>query len=344
VADAAQAAADAGVVPDKVTEFSPKKKGTVIRTEPPAGAKLEAGDKVKIVVSGGFPKLTYDDGKNILLANGANGKRFPAVAKGPTQDTDPTFSADGTEIAYVANRQVFLKDLTKKDATAVPLTDPGDKFSDLAWAPTVDQHVIAMFRDKSPGGKNEDQDLCLLQVLKEPQSPQCISEPDFNVEKVVRWSYDGKSIFALGVKPNRTGFGIVRWTSKKPFSADRNDWGKGKFVTDVSNPAKGVIDWSPLPPDGKTVAVVANFDSDAFQLYFAKAKDFPLTDAKPQGVRACKVAPRSDGKEIVVVQEDQFCSEANGQLARMPVKNPGAGQTNLGFSGDNPAFQPLTLE
>jgi beta-lactam-binding protein with PASTA domain len=344
VADAAQAAADAGVVPIKVTEFSPKKKGAVIRTEPPAGTKLKAGDKVKIVVSGGFPQLTYDDGKNILLANGANGKRFPAVAKGPTEDTDPTFSADGTSIAYVANRQVFLKDMTKKDATAVPLTDPGDKFSDLAWAPTVDQNVIAMFRDKSPGGKNEDQDLCLLRVLKEPQAPQCISEPDFNVEKVVRWSYDGKSIFALGVKPNNTGFGIVRWRSKKPFSADRNDWGKGRFVTDVSNPVKGVIDWSPLPPDGKTVAVVANFDSDAFQLYFAKAKDFPLADAKPQGVRACKVAPRSDGKEIVVVQEDQFCSEANGQLARMPVKNPRAGQTNLGFSGDNPAFQPLTLE
>ena len=122
VAAAAQAAADAGVVPVKVTEFSPKKKGTVIRTEPPAGTKLKAGDKVKIVVSGGFPELTYDDGKNILLANGANGKRFPAVAKGPTKDTDPTFSADGTKIAYVANRTVFLKDLTKKDDTAVPLT------------------------------------------------------------------------------------------------------------------------------------------------------------------------------------------------------------------------------
>ena len=89
VADAAQAAADAGVVPVKVTEFSPKKKGTVIRTEPPAGTKLKAGDKVKIVVSGGFPELTYDDGKNILLANGANGKRFPAVAKGPTEGHRP---------------------------------------------------------------------------------------------------------------------------------------------------------------------------------------------------------------------------------------------------------------
>src|SRR3954447_1506721 len=346
VADAAQAAADAGVVPVKVTEFSPKKKGTVIRTEPPAGTKLKAGDKVKIVVSGGFPQLTYDDGKDILLANGANGKRFPAVAKGPTKDTDPTFSADGTQIAYSANRRVFLKDLTKKDETAVPLTDPGDKFNDLAWAPTVDLNLIAMLRDKSPKGDNTDQDLCLMQVTKDPQAPQCIPEPDFNVEKTVRWAPDGKSIFALGVKTDASGqptaFGIVRWTSKKPFSPDAKDWGKGAFKSDISNPAKGVIDWAPSP-DGKTVAAVANLDSDAFQLYFAKPKDFLLTDAKPQGVRACKAAWRSDGQEIVVVQADQFCAEPNGQLARMPVKKPSAQQL-LGFSGDNPAFQPLTLE
>src|SRR3954451_7816224 len=346
VGAAAQAAADAGVVPVKVTEFSPKKKGTVIRTEPPAGTKLKAGDKVKIVVSGGFPELTYDDGKNILLANGANAARFPAAAKGPTKDTDPTFSADGTRIASSANRRVFLKDLTKKDETAVPLTDPGDKFNDLAWAPTVDLNLIAMLRDKSPKGDNTDQDLCLLQVTKDPQAPQCLSEPDFNVEKTVRWAPDGKSIFALGVKTDASGqptaFGIVRWTSKKPFSPDREDWGKGAFKSDISNPAKGVIDWEPSP-DGKTVAAVANFDSDAFQLYFAKPKDFLLTDAKPQGVRACKAAWRSDGQEIVVVQADQFCAEPNGQLARMPVKKPSAQQL-LGFSGDTPAFQPLTLE
>jgi beta-lactam-binding protein with PASTA domain len=350
VGDAAQAAADAGVIPVKVTEFSAKKKGEVIRTEPPAGTKLKAGDKVKIVVSGGFPELTYDDGKNILLANGANGKRFPAVAKGPTEDTDPTFSADGTKIAYVGNRRVFIKDLAKKDEPAVAVTDAGDKFNDLAWAPTVDQNLIAMFRDKSPGSKPEDQhkdqDLCLQQVTKDPQAPQCKDEPDFNVVKTVRWSYDGKSIFALGTKLDATGqpkaFGIVRWRSKKPFSADMNDWSAGKFESDISNPEKGVIDWAPSP-DGKTVAAVANFDSDAFQLYFAKPKDFLLTDAKPQGVRACKVAWRSDGQEVVVVQADEGCTEANGQLARMPVKNP-RGQQLLGFSGDNPAFQPLTLE
>ena len=122
-------------------------------------------------------------------------------------------------------------------------------------------------------------------------------------------------------------FGIVRYTSKKPFSPDAKDWGKGKFVTDISQPGKGVIDFA-ISPDGKRMAAVANFDTDAFQLYLGKPKDFLLTEAKPQGVRACKVAWRSDGLEIVVVQADESCREANGQLARMPVKSPARPSSN----------------
>ena len=189
VGDAAQAAADAGVVPVKVTEFSPKKKGTLIRTEPPAGTKLKAGDKVKLVVSGGFPELTYDDGKNILLANGANGKRFPAVAKGPTKDTDPTFSADGTKIAYVA-QPAACSSRTCRRRTTPRCRSPSPVTSSTTsrGRRRVDLNLIAMLRDKSPKGDNKDQDLCLLQVSKDPQAPQCIAEPDFNVEKTVRWA------------------------------------------------------------------------------------------------------------------------------------------------------------
>ena len=45
VAEAAQKAADEGLVPVKVTEFSEKKKGELIRTEPGPGTKLAAGRK-----------------------------------------------------------------------------------------------------------------------------------------------------------------------------------------------------------------------------------------------------------------------------------------------------------
>ena len=171
-------------------------------------------------------------------------------------------------------------------------------------------------------------------------TPQCIPDPGINLEKNVRWAPDGKSIYAFGVKGLGT-FGIVRYKSKKPFSPDAKDWGKGKFVTDITTQNKGVLDFS-ISPDGKRMAAVANFDSDIFQLYLGKPNDFTLTSAKPQGVRACKAAWRSDDLEIVIVQADAVCSEDNGQLARMPVDHPDKQQL-LGASGDNPAFQPLSL-
>ena len=165
-------------------------------------------------------------------------------------------------------------------------------------------------------------------------------DPQINLVKTVRWAPDGKSIFALGAKPGDV-FGMVRYTSKKAFSPDAKDWGKGKFVTDTSIPGKGVIDFS-ISPDGKRMAAVANFDTDAFQLYLGKPKDFLLTEAKAQGIRACKVAWRSDNLELVLIQADEGCQEANGQIARMPVGQPSKQQT-LGLSGDNPVFQPLSL-
>ena len=173
----------------------------MIATVPPAGTKAPAGTKIKLIVSGGFPELTYDDGKNILLANGANGKRLPAVAKGPTLDTDPTFSADGTKIAYVGNRRVFVRDMSKPDSTAVAVTQPGDKFSDLAWAPTVrperDRDVPRQVARRQPQGPGP----LPAPGQQGPAAPQCLNEPDFNVLKTVRWAPDGKSLFALGTKP-----------------------------------------------------------------------------------------------------------------------------------------------
>ncbi len=336
VAEAAQKAAESGLVPETVNQFSDKKKGTLIGTIPPAGTKLAEGAKIKLLVSAGFPQLAYDDGKNVLLVDGSNGKRLGAIAKGPQIETDPTWSFDGTLVAFRGGKRIFLSDRSKPDEDVQTLTSESDAFSDLQWAPTVDINLIAMFRKKG-----NDQDLCLLTVSKDKPPPQCISDPEVNLIKTVRWAPDGKSIYALGVKG--TAFGMVRYKSKKPFSPDAKDWGKGKYVTDVTQPGKGVIDLA-ISPDGKQLASVANFEGDLFQLYLGKPKDTLLTEAKAQGVRACKVQWRSDGIEIVVVQADELCSEANGQLVRMPVKNPRNGQRQLGLSGDNPAFQPLNLE
>jgi beta-lactam-binding protein with PASTA domain/Tol biopolymer transport system component len=337
-ATVATEAASRGLVPKVVPAFSTVKAGAVIRTQPPSGTRLKAGQTLQIVVSVGSPELAFDDGKDVRLINGASGKRLRTIAKSSQTETDPTFSADGTKVAFVRRHRVFLADQAELDDPAVPLTRQGQKYGDLAWAPTVDVNLLAMLRDESDNHSN--QDLCLGRVTGDGVTPRCIVEQNVNLVKVVRWAPDGKSIFALGVK--KLGrFGIVRYESKKAFSPDPRDWGNGEFVTDTSKRRKGVIDMA-ISPDGKRAAFVANFDSDAFQLYLGQPTDFMLAAANPQGLRACKVAWRSDGKELVVVQADEVCSEDIGELVRVPVNNTD-GQTLLGLSGDNPVFQPLRL-
>lgn len=45
----------------------------------------------------------------------------------------------------------------------------------------------------------------------------------------------------------------------------------------------------------------------------------------------------------MVVQADADCQESVGALVRFSAKNPKEDQNEVGFNGDNPVFQPLTL-
>jgi hypothetical protein len=132
----------------------------------------------------------------------------------------------------------------------------------------------------------------------------------------------------------------VRWRSKKPFSTDPQDWGKGRFQSDMAEVNKGAID-AAISPDGRQLAIVSNAESDFFRLYLAKPNDFLLSSAKPTTVRACKVAWRGDSQELVVMQADEACQERVGSLVRLSAKNP-TDQTELNASGDNMVFQPTT--
>jgi beta-lactam-binding protein with PASTA domain len=335
--DYAAKLADDELVPVTKRVFDASPIGTVFATEPPGGTKAAAGDKVTLLVSAGFPQLAFDDDKNIQLVNGANGKKLDPIAKSPAVEKDPTYSPDATRVAYVGGDRVMLKDMEKPDAPAIALTSADDKFRDLAWAPTADVNLLAMARVKSP----TDSDLCLGQITGDGMTPRCLVEPKFFIGRSIHWAPDGKTILAFGVV--KAGeFGIFRWRSKKAFSPDPNDWGKGRMVSDTSKTNEGMLD-AAFSPDGKQMAFVSNQGGGPFQLYLGKANDFLLTSAKPTTVRACKVAWRSDGQALVVVQADEGCGEEVGALVRMSVKSPKEDQTEVGFNGDNPVFQPLTL-
>jgi beta-lactam-binding protein with PASTA domain len=334
---------DLGIVPVVSKQFNDAKPGTPFGTEPPGGTKVANGAKVRVLVSVGQPQVVYTNGKDILRLNGATGAKLDPVATGPSVEIDPTWGADGEHVAYTDDGRVMLKDLTKKNSSPVPLTPAGDKFADLAWAPTADVNLIAMRSDTEDG----DFDLCLANVKSDATDVSCLKEPSFTIIRALHWGKDGRSILGLGVKlPQGSGqFGIVRWRVKqdKPaFSPDTADWTKGRFLTDTDTPEKGVLD-AEVSPDGKRLALISNQGTKAFQLWLADdPEDFAMSSAKRAPVRACKVSWRGDSKELLIVQGAADCGEDVAVVQRVAIndlRNP----KELNVSGDDPSFQPLTI-
>jgi beta-lactam-binding protein with PASTA domain len=333
----AKKAADEGLVPKVKKVFDESDKGTVFRVDPEPGKEVDGGSTVTLFVSAGFPQLAFDNDKDILLANAADGKPLDPVAKGSQDEHDPAWSPDGGAIAFTSDGRVFLSNRETPDESAQALTEEGETFTDLAWAPTTDANVLAMAKKADARS-----DLCLGTIDADGMTTRCKDEPGINIERKINWAPDGKSILAWGFKDGTTEFGMVQWKTKRPFSADPDDWSKGEIVTDTSKPGEGVLD-AAISPDGKRMAVVSLGGSGRPELYMAKRGDFLLADAEPLRVRACKVIWRPDGEEMVVVQADDCIRAATGDLVRLSVADP-SDQQQLKLGGDNPVFQPLAVE
>ena len=134
---------------------------------------------------------------------------------------------------------------------------------------------------------------------------------------------------------------MLRFTTPKtPFSPNADDWSKGRFITDISQKGKGVIDLA-ISPDGKRMAAVANFGAAAagFQLYFTKPGRLLLAKAKAAPVEACKVAWRPDSLELAVVQADN-CQAGVGDIARIDAAIRRVDEPKLGATAAAPAGPP----
>jgi hypothetical protein len=331
--------AKAGLVPGKPEpRVNAAKRGTVVGTDPAVGTKVAKGATVTMLVSAGFPRMAFDDDKNILLVNGATGKRIvPAVAKTAAVEKDATWAADGASIVYTANGQLLSADMLNRDRAPRQLRPASEQYGDPSFAPTRARSVLAVSRIKPGGGPNADRDLCFGRVKLDGLTPQCITDDRFSTG-FAHWSADGKTILVPAGRRDGS-FGIVRYKSKRAFSASKADWGKGKFVTPLS-PDKAVID-AAISPDGKRLAAVANLATPAPQLYITTPDDLELRKTKPL-IAGCKVM-WIDSQILAVVKFGDNCDEsANiGEIFSINVADP-TKISPLAPIGDNPTFEPLS--
>ena len=326
---------EAGLVPGAPQRrISEAPRGTVFATEPAVGTKLAKGTTVAMIVSAGFPRMAYDNEANILLADSATAKRItPAVAKTDKVEKDPTWSPDGATVVFTADGRLMSADLIQRERVPTPLRPASELYADPSFAPLRARSVLAVSRVNADG----DRDLCFGNVGIDTFHPRCIADDSFDIG-FAHWSPGGRQLLAFAVSTTK-GFGIVEYRSKKAFSANPDNWGKGRFVTKRAA-GKGVFDMA-VSPDGKRLAAVANIDTPVPQLYLTKPDDLGLQKAEPLPIGGCKVQ-WLDSSILALVDLGNACKADFGKIFRIDVADPDK-QSPLAPAGDNPTFKPLSI-
>jgi beta-lactam-binding protein with PASTA domain len=347
-AAAAAAVTAAGGTPVSTQQFSAAKPGTVVGTNPADVSKLQKGQTVQLIISAGEPPFAFSDGKSIFTTSAVNGSGTKKIATSGDSEDEPTWQPNGKLVAYrrgpAGNSnagKIWMVDMSKGATSTRAMTSgPNDRRP----AFSSDGKVIAFIRKTSTG---TDGDLCFVRAASSLRQGACIKDAAFDVDRPT-WSPDGRAILVIAHDPKDTSqIELGEYTTARPFSSSPSDWVWQGLITDKMHSAKGsdAVIYAAFSPDGTKVAVVANWtNNQVFRLYTASWSGGQLGTPNPIAptVRACEVAWRADGGEVIVTQSDNGCTNALGSLARVDLASA-ATQTQLRASGaQNPSWQYLT--
>jgi TolB protein len=294
-----------------------------------------------VVVSLGFPNIAFDQGGNLQVMGGATGKPVKPLAASEEVEEHPSFSPDGTVVAYRrgtdAGGRIWLVDVADPQS-ARPLTEEG--FDDRRPAFAPNGKVIALVRG-APGG---DFDLCFIRVDSQNGKPRCIVDPERNVSRPA-WSPDGRSVVVVSTDPGAGGtqtelglYQSARGSSGKP-----GEWTFNGLVTnDWHGDREGdQVVAAAFSPDGTQLAYTANWGARFVRLFLSPVADGVIERGKPKAqIRGCEVAWRPDGLEFALTRRDAACNQP-GEIVRVDPANPKEQVALTKLGAGDPAWSPV---
>ena len=335
----------AGATPVVTKEFNAAAPGTVVGTNP---ATVQKGATVQVIVSAGLPPLAFSDGNSIFVTSAVDGKATKKIAASGQTEDEPSWQPNGNLIAYRrgpsgnANQgQIWMVDVTKGATSAHQMTAGPD---DRRPAFSPDGKAIAFIRRTTSSTGAVDGDLCFVRTASTLRQGACIKDTQFNVDRPT-WSPDGRAILVIANPVSSPAqLDVGEYTTARPFSSSPSDWVWQGLITDKMHPSTGHNDvlYAAFSPDGTQVALVANWtNNQVFSVYLAPWASGQLGTPKQlaPSVRACEVAWRSDGGELVVTQADNGCTNAQGALVRVDPANSGTTTTIRSSASQNPTWK-----
>jgi beta-lactam-binding protein with PASTA domain len=338
-AQAAQALANLGLVPQPIRQLSTAPVGQVAGTVPAAGAKVPKGAHVALLVSSGSPQLAFDNATQVNVIDPTTGKASAQLPPGVGQQVEPAWSLNGQHLVYEQNGQLVMVEPGVKGSAPAIITHPPQGMSDRnpAFAPTEKAIVVAYIQ----GAGNDAHQLCFVAVTKFSSPDTCTTVSGFSLGGQVSWSPDGSTILVLGTRgTNGSNFGLLAFSSSTPNSPKASDWSQPTLQTDASVAQQGVFAGA-FSPDGKKLALVAGSNTTGFNLFIVKPNDFSPTQQDELPVTACQISWRSDSQELAVMQANGLCGpSATGKIVGVDLSNL-RNLTTLVPLGAHPAWQPV---
>jgi Tol biopolymer transport system component len=319
--------------------------GKLVGTKPAAGATLQPGATVQLIVSAGFPALSFDSGGKVHVVSGATGKPQGTSPSAENAD-EASWSPDGTRLVFIEGVQDAgqIMSITPKSQTPQPtaLTAADSNVRDPAVAPNG---KVMAFIDRTKGYGR----LCFATVgtAAPINTSNCTGNSGYDLGRQISWSADGQHILVFGSKTgNPSKHGMIEFGATVPFSPNASFWDQGSRVT---QPAQDVIAGA-FAPDGKSVALVSDFGASGFHVFLAPTGVWDVSSPKVRVLAnlACQVSWRSDGKALAVMQSGTGCAPdvngayPQGNIVTFDLNDPD-NEHIVASNAENPAWQPMSL-
>jgi TolB protein len=194
-----------------------------------------------------------------LFVMGTDGSGRTQITNTPEGNSDATWSPDGTQIAFVSERDSQVPNIyiMRSDGTRVrQLTHDTAGKSQLDWSPKGDR--IAFVRTPAGGGDRD-----IYSIRTDGSGLTDLTNDPSSSDLEPAWSPDGTRIAYSGPLHNRESVGMDLWIMNADGSGQRELVHENNNYSDGAYPA-----WS---PDGTTIAFTANNGSGYYHVWSVPA-------------------------------------------------------------------------